>query len=60
MTHKPQFAFYAAVAILLVGSQLSRLSSPSDRHRISLSLAMESGHLSLQAELGASLLALRL
>jgi hypothetical protein len=39
---------------------VSRLSSTPDRHRISLSLAMESGHLSLQAELGASLLALRL
>jgi len=60
MKHMPQFAFYAVVAILLVGSLVSRLSSTPDRHRISVSLAMESGHLSFEAELGASLLALRL
>lgn len=58
MKHMPQFAFYAAVAILLVGSMLSR-SGPSG-HRAAVSLSMESGHVSFRAELGAAILALRL
>jgi|EndMetStandDraft_4_1072995.scaffolds.fasta_scaffold136249_3 hypothetical protein len=59
MKHMPQFAFYAAVAILLVGSQLSRWGS-ADHRRATLSLSMESGHVSFKAELGAALIALRL
>ncbi|HEY1124450.1 MAG TPA: hypothetical protein VGE65_02365 [Sphingobium sp.] len=58
MKHMPQFAFYAAVAFLLVGSMLGR-SGPSG-HRATVSLSMESGHVSFRAELGAALLALRL
>jgi hypothetical protein len=59
MKHMPQFAFYAVVAILLVGSQLSRANAPG-HHRAALSLSMESGHVSFKAELGAALIALRL
>lgn len=58
MKHMPQFIFCAGIAILLVGSQLSRWDS-ADRHRAALSLSMESGHVSFKAELGAALLALR-
>jgi hypothetical protein len=59
MRYVPQFAFYAAVAVLLAGSLLSR-SEPSGRHHAALSLSMDAGHLDFRAELGATLLALRL
>lgn len=58
MKHMPQFAFYAAVAILLVGSMINRPGHSG--HRAAVSLSMESGHVSFRAELGAALLALRL
>jgi hypothetical protein len=59
MRHVPQYAFYAAMAVLLAGSLLSR-SEPSGRHKAALSLSMESGHVSIRAELGEALLALRI
>lgn len=59
MKHMPQIAFYAAAAILLVGSMVSR-SGSSGHSRAAVSLSMESGHVSFRAELGAALLALRL
>ncbi len=60
MKHVPQFAFYAAAIVLLVGSFVTRSSGPSDRHRLALTFAMDSGHFDVRAELGGSLLALRL
>jgi hypothetical protein len=59
MKHKPQIAFYAAAAILLAGTLIYKTTAPGT-NRAALSLTMESGHFSFQAELGASLLALRL
>jgi hypothetical protein len=60
MKHVPIFAFYAAVAVLLLGAVVSRASSPPERNRLAFSVAMEGGHIDVRAELGASLLALRL
>ncbi len=59
MKHVPQIALFAAIAVLLAGATIYKLSEPG-HNRAALSLSMDSGHLSFQAELGASLLALRL
>ena len=58
MKHMPQFAFYAAVGVLLAGSLYSKLAAP-DHRRAVLSLSMDSGHVSFRAELGEALLALK-
>lgn len=60
MKHVPIFAFYAAVAVLLISALISRSTSPPERNRLAFSFAVESGHISVRAELGASLLALKL
>ncbi len=60
MKHIPQAAFYAAAIALLVSAFVTRSPAAPERNRLALTLSMESGHFNVEAELGASLLALRL
>ncbi len=60
MKHVPQIAFFVVIAALIATSLIDRWSSPPGRDRVALSVSMQSGHFSIQAELGAALLALKL